>query len=680
MAYELSRNRISVGQTLHGYSEGHRLVGGSVKLPQPDARMMLMLSDASANGARIPTNGYLTGYPLAEEGKYVLARTWSAPEMSRPGCVWTHSLLVDFSDLARIAAAQDLLQLFRRPEYRNDPGYTLHLNIDLQQSPDPVPHRLLTRARQLIAGLYARPKTKILAERSDATDDELTVAIWLQQWPRLRRTFRFCTFTAGDRSTAIDAFDLQLMDGGRGVRSRIPETTIATSVEQSDWVDRILLDLEQPSKSEFRRFLRDVGADLTNGRAAMTPLTRLYLALEPSSNRQQLVEAISELQNLGPTQGRMGRAATARAVFSRPDLNDPILFDFALNQAMSDRDLLSIEPGLVGRALLRWKPKLLSESREFDSALTNAVNVALSKASFDELFETVRIEREAAQTISVARPEILERPDFWRLDFDAVQMIRDLSLSPDYIAIVVDAIIQAGRDECAAVTTERWGTRVVLRSLIRYDAAELSLRHSWLQHASRNLNELAGSMVSGDLGSRPLLISLAQRLDPDSVPNSFGTDPWLIAYNNTELSNDCSGEDDLAALLFSRACGYRSLNSGQLFVVSAQRVHDATASRRISDEAWHRVSQRVPRGSIWTSWDRCKSLRHGIVDCFVERDLPPADFAQVVQDENLWIELIDIASDTSRGRKYLERVRVELRSHENSYLAHRSKIIGKMTR
>src|ERR1700733_7049151 len=114
MADALKRGVIKVEQTLHGYSEGHRLIAGSVKLGQQDARTMLVLSDASGSGTRIPTDGYLTGYPLVGAGKYVLARTWSAPEMSRPGCVWTHSLLIDFADLARLASAGELVDRFKR--------------------------------------------------------------------------------------------------------------------------------------------------------------------------------------------------------------------------------------------------------------------------------------------------------------------------------------------------------------------------------------------------------------------------------------------------------------------------------------------------------------------------------------------------------------------------------------
>ena len=59
---------IRIHQTLHGYAEGHRRLGGSTALGGRDDKTMLVLSDASDPGARIPDEGYLTGYPLPESG------------------------------------------------------------------------------------------------------------------------------------------------------------------------------------------------------------------------------------------------------------------------------------------------------------------------------------------------------------------------------------------------------------------------------------------------------------------------------------------------------------------------------------------------------------------------------------------------------------------------------------
>ena len=87
-------------QALHGYSDGHRQLALSTTLKLNDQKRLLALSDISGPGADLSPEGYLTGYPLTESGLFALGRTWPAPEMSRPGCVWTHTLLIDFSDLA----------------------------------------------------------------------------------------------------------------------------------------------------------------------------------------------------------------------------------------------------------------------------------------------------------------------------------------------------------------------------------------------------------------------------------------------------------------------------------------------------------------------------------------------------------------------------------------------------
>ena len=128
-------------QTLHGYGEGHRLIAGSVSLPPPDARSMLILSNSSGGEVRLPAKGYLTGYPLGGSGKYVLARTWAAPEMSRPGCVWTHSLLIDFSDLARLVSVEGLDELFHPPDGKLHGAYKEPLEAAPGSSPNvPIFH------------------------------------------------------------------------------------------------------------------------------------------------------------------------------------------------------------------------------------------------------------------------------------------------------------------------------------------------------------------------------------------------------------------------------------------------------------------------------------------------------------------------------------------------------------
>lgn len=676
MAHALSMDRIRLDQTLHGYSDGHRLINGSFKLPQSDARTMLVLSDASASGSRIPSEGYLTGYPLAESGKYVLARTWAAPEMSRPGCVWTHSLLIDFGDLARLGSALDLLECFRRPSELAGSDYGSRLEVPVKTAPAVLPPNDLGRAGQWISALYGKPKGKIIAEREGPSDDMLVLAIWMQQWPRLRRAFRFCSFSADDRSTSADTFDLQLVDAGRATRSKMPDSIVATTVKQGDWLVALLDDLVRPARSHLRQFLRDVGSDVTNGRAAMVPLIHLHGALEPDAGQSRLANAVSELERLGSGQGRMGRAAAARVVLTQSVVDDHRLLDFAFQQVRADRDLLGLEPAIVGRAVLRWRPDLLADGLSEEGPLQKAVAAALPGADPEELVYALNVMPAAAAAVLLSRPDVLEHASFWRIaTIDALGLIRSLDVDQEHATRIVGALAEAERDDCSRMVIDCFGISPVVDILSRMDVAGIRTRMGWIRAMAQRTNDIAEKMSDGRLAHRPLLLVLAEVLDPDAVPNSVGTDPWVVAVERTRTTDDVAGEDLLAAFLFSRARGWRSTSRGRLFFLSVQRLHEAMARERLSDAAWRIAKQRLPLGSVWRDWDQCEKLRRAVVEEFIDRDLPPIEFGTVVNDGYLWKDLVDLAAGSWRGRRYLDKVRSALRGGPDSWWDERAKLI-----
>src|SRR5881394_1242141 len=106
---------VVIQQTLHGYAEGHRLLDGSIKLPDELARLVLRMTDLSGNSVVSGFEEYLTGYPLESANMYAFAKTWYASEMPRPGCVWTHTLFIPSSRMAEITDLQALVALFVRP-------------------------------------------------------------------------------------------------------------------------------------------------------------------------------------------------------------------------------------------------------------------------------------------------------------------------------------------------------------------------------------------------------------------------------------------------------------------------------------------------------------------------------------------------------------------------------------
>lgn len=106
-----------IEQLLHGYKDGHgRLAGTMYNLSPNDSARLSMMSDWS--GYKDPAgkdHSYITAYYLEDSGLYVVAKSWYAHEMERPGCVWTHSLLINIDNLPSAFDFRMLLPLFVRP-------------------------------------------------------------------------------------------------------------------------------------------------------------------------------------------------------------------------------------------------------------------------------------------------------------------------------------------------------------------------------------------------------------------------------------------------------------------------------------------------------------------------------------------------------------------------------------
>src|SRR6266481_1853609 len=190
----------AIHQFLHGYSEGHRLLQGSLKLPNDLARLMLRMSDLSGSSFVNGFEQYITGYPLDSIDAYALAMTWYAPEMPRPGCVWTHTLAIPTPMLAAISSLVSLTSLFKRPArnlHQDQYAATLSFNSDAVNRPQwnlqPSVKSQLAAIFSAYYGYSSRFRPVVLVARDSDEFTDAIFALWSQQWPALRQNFAFCT-------------------------------------------------------------------------------------------------------------------------------------------------------------------------------------------------------------------------------------------------------------------------------------------------------------------------------------------------------------------------------------------------------------------------------------------------------------------------------------------------------
>src|SRR5205807_4766876 len=99
--------------------------------------------------------------PVPQEGVYCIAKTWFAPELPRPGCVWTHTLLIRDEELARISNVGSLRRLFRRPRSEVDFAlYETHTSLEPERaSASTVP---IDQAAEVIRALYGSKQCVVI--------------------------------------------------------------------------------------------------------------------------------------------------------------------------------------------------------------------------------------------------------------------------------------------------------------------------------------------------------------------------------------------------------------------------------------------------------------------------------------------------------------------------------------
>ncbi|QQO19092.1 hypothetical protein JJB98_03775 [Bradyrhizobium diazoefficiens] len=666
MAHGVSDLRVPLQQTLHGYSDGHRLLASSLDLPSRDAKTLLMMSDASGPAATIGQDGYLTGYPLPESGHYALGRTWPAPELPRPGCVWTHTILIDFSDIPSLRGAGGLLKLFRRPQ-GDEKSYGSEI-AHVSTNEEDRPGASDDLARRILSAVYGDPARPIVSAAADMpARDALVLAIWDQQWPRLRRAFRFCTLSFADRSSANATFDLQFLPSSGRVRPNQFKSAIDADRRDfvaTEWLEGAVTDLKEGPDGRLRRFLRAAGSDV-GGRESFEPLATLHaLSLHFESDPSAVERAISLLERtISSDQGHAARSSIVRAAASVADRLGPEGLQFVVrNFGLIDPAEAHSAAERVGQALWRIDPEcvlgILSDSERRPiaeraiAAMSTQILVAGVASAPTRQIELVSL-----------RPDLATETAYWALPGASKEdSLRLVATRQDIVDDVIEAMIRSGRP-LAREARATFGSDAVLRKAIgligdagpRGDAAR-----AWLSHVVSDSDAVARLLVEQRIVSFEMLEAIARAVGPDAIPNAFGEDPWLTAVRrvSARVTNTY-----LASFLLARSLGRSTFDSAGLVESSFDPVYAAAERGSLPADAWQLLDYRLNRSFWWPNWDKCVRIRQTIAGMYLDREIDAASFLRVTERDDIFTALVDVVANGYGGQRYLKSVRDRLTEH-----------------
>jgi hypothetical protein len=685
---------IRIDQALFGYREGHRLLQASRRFTPGAERSLLILTDMSGPRTVEGFEEYVSGYPLDGEDSYAIVKTWYAPEMERPGCVWSHVLLIANDDLAFIRSVSSLLPLFNRPSTSVSGQYQTALWLQ-QSIPVPTDSKVIHPAA-LLPALYEQYDKPVMIPAYDSFSFQATVfAIWSQQWPALRSSFTFCTGSLSNRTIGGRSFDLQvvpfklmreLQRDFDGLLLDLDSTELGEySAPNSEWISPVIRDLANGG-GPFRDFIWRYADPLVKGLPLFKKLATLYVflhnlnALAPSEKQEAFSTVTQQIASVypSPTNG-----ATLKQDFYGYRVQDPgswglrhervLLGELATTPHYVSLDVSQLDLRL--RANDRWRfDREYAQSLLFsllDRATTPFADEIIAgfvdSMSAEDVCKIASTRGGLLLALVVRNAKLLTMSDFWRCGrspdtyygiLDYLRTDEGATVSRNWLSCA----IESGPKELARPLVEGFGEESAHAILDRATANTIDSgwvpTESWRTALASNQSVLIALLDRTDItNSTRAMTVLAGLLDSHQAAlETYGLRPWL------EL---CRGAKDLifefpnaeaAAFLLSLGFTHTKRETTALMAVSFEHVHAAAhsgASDPLSYRAWKMLERDVPALPKTRNWDKCERLRQALIEKFIRNQWPRVDFLRCASRPDTLRSICYSSRDVRGGEDFI---------------------------
>jgi hypothetical protein len=625
-----------IAQALYGYGQGHQLLASSISLPSQSARQLRAVTDMAFDGE---AESYLTALPMPDLGRYALIRTWPAPESRRRGSVWSHALLIDLVAFSSLDDLTSLTSLFRRPSSA-EPVELAHYERDLSlHSAKPARADSASNGKldEMLWVIYGQSEAPVVrAERPDQTE-ALLLAIWQQQWPRLRRAFAFRTRYRV--STQASPFDVQIVE--RLERDQRPPSL---PEERPDWLVRLGQAFSSPD-DQLSDFLRRFGTESPDGRRDLPTLVETFQLIE----RDACPPLIRLVGSSFPQPGQM--PSLKRYLLGAPEQPDKLwrvaedgrlkLLLHAKPVSAFDLEDLAVEQ----RFDELWKrhrkhARELLAGVEFSRTENASVRASLLRtaayhAAADDLAAVSEANPEAAIAIVKERGELLSEPTLWQGD-------------PALVDFLLDLLAEAERD-----TREE-----VLRGLLAAQSADAAARlierepDLWWQalswtassklppdQAGALLDVLLSPVGAGAIGAMPpfrtsprVLVVLATCVAPSlGLWRQVDAARWLeLSHRWKKLDQRWTQLRMLVVLLAAAKSARKDAVRRGLWSVAFPPLHQALVKEELRGPDLDTLAGLLPKPAGIEEWDHAGRLRAALAIEIRRGSWPQDEIAEVL--------------------------------------------------
>lgn len=634
-----------IEQTLYGYNKGHGLLASSFPVrPNNDSSLMSVLSDWTGFRNEFGEDSYMTFYPLSNGEKYAFAKTWYAEEMERPGCVWTHTLIVDLKEMDRNFDFRVLDDYFRRPQKDDYESYQHKIEIDnFETRNSNVVFNMFDDTSLLVLYLLLLGNNKNLFIYMDKAQRAYqALCFYLLQYLPLDmlKWISLSTGSASRRKLGSEDFSIQFTDNSANI-----------SLSNAPWKGKIakenftigLLYIFEQSKREndtFPSLMRLFREDIKNENEKLFAFAMLMKELDTALNekvgRNEYAKVLSLLEEYFPKQDegiRLKSNFLSEKISSLYGNEEDYLFQIA--SLKSDTFLHPLLTHFAQRLILLDKNShndfvglvdKIAKIEHPNETACKALLYAIDHMDEEELLSLTNNNWEHILPLLNNNDSFFESGIWLRLpakQFNEIFLLY-YSHSLDFFKHWDELLKKVLASE--TLTEEKISLQLVMNAndavKIIFDSANSSqlsvISPFLLLSCMQKKQDIFYWLGKQKIINERVENFIIHQIDPTAI---YVKETQSCSWRALLEADNGAKSIDFYMYLYILAHNWKDAQSVEMLKHSFYHIYQELSKSKLSIKNWDRISWVTPNRYFIAKWDKCKILSRGLVDYLIDCDV-----------------------------------------------------------
>ena len=594
---------------------------------------------------------YITAYPLDESPYYVVAMTWYADGMRRPGCVWTHSLLIHKDDLSKITNFCSLLYLFEVPLTEDYENYSTPRAFveDTKEVNTHISEIGENRAAEVYECLLSNTPSFIQTELSSYQSQVLLLTLLNYVPSEILKNKSFCSGTAAPRAYDGQYLSLQFVThDGNAVKYLANKTT----APWSQLVGNSAVNNKPQLAALIHHYQDELDDNVEKLKGFLNVIVLINRTSQDENEKQQvLMEIIRTLSN---TFSEKEEGSVFKSAVFQPSLARDFGGEESFLYTISTVDVSSFtEEQIEYHRRIQELPsnqfisllKKLYTSESLNELGMQTVNDVSRYISYTEISGLIKTDRALFQTIISSSSELLNQvvwSDFSKEEMQSMlsvfsdrNMVNSFNHWRDMFKTMLDLEVPVAKELARMVLSH--DSQCVGDYLTYLNVEGHKLQVPVSKELECHTEEVLEWLSNVPQINHNVAYVLINTIDETSfLVKNRGSKIWK-PFSNVLSQND---PIQLFVFLYILSFNWQDKDALSYLRQAFYPIHSLLAQDKLDYNLWYRVEPYTEH-LIFAFWDKCKKMRKMVIKRLKDAGYPKSVVATYTSDVQINKWLVD---------------------------------------